>query len=104
MIWQRLFARHATNCLPSNTKYDTIRKREKNSVLSMFGHTKAASVLRHWSLFVLFGENTPNRVASALNICDTLICKYIFAESPSRLQKRVGVLLRVSKGEAIVWQ
>lgn len=66
MIWQRLFARHATNCLPSNTKYDTIRKREKNSVLSMFGHTKAASVLRHWSLFVLFGENTPNRVASAL--------------------------------------
>ena len=57
---QRLFVRHATNCLPSNTKYDIIRNREKDSVLPMFGHTKEASVLRHWSLFALFGKNTPN--------------------------------------------
>lgn len=53
------FCTTCNNCLPSNTKYDTIRNREKNSVLSMFGHTKEASVLRHWSLFVLFGKNTP---------------------------------------------
>lgn len=59
VIWQRLFVRHATNCLPSNTKYDIIRNREKDSVLPMFGHTKEASVLRHWSLFILFGKNTP---------------------------------------------
>lgn len=76
VIWQRLFARHATNCLPSNTKYDIIRNREKDSVLPMFGHTKEASVLWHWSLFILFGKNTPNRVASAREICDTLICKH----------------------------
>lgn len=101
MIWQRLFARHATNCLPSNTKYDTIRKREKNSVLSMFGHTKEASVLRHWSLFVLFGKNTPNRVASALKYAILIYAMY----SSSRLLERAREQQsEYTKGETIVWQ
>lgn len=52
-----IFVRHATNCLPSNTKYDIIRNREKDSVLPMFGHTKEASVLWHWAFLFCSAKN-----------------------------------------------
>lgn len=74
---------------------------EKNSVLSMFGHTKEASVLRHWSLFVLFGKNTPNRIASALKYAILIYTMY----SSSRLLERAREQQsEYTKGETIVWQ